>query len=581
MHSYKIIINFTPLLLTKYFIIMYLEQDELLSKEQEQDVLDIWRKSINEFPFVRIKKLKQYCEQNNCDISVAIDLLYCYLQSDYTCVVDDLFYFFCGDVIMEEYFFTEDKQCHNKVNYEYILENDPCRYVTLPDYEDDNEFVPDFQRFLFDYFTDRIESKFKNNFTSFKDIDEMYEYYYKYFEKVDELFFNEQYYDIKERKIDLSEINKKMMFPSFVQKISRKKIEEDLKILDIESEKENYKLTKEECEIKDDKFISNYYRDFLSIFGQGGHLSDAFDYVVVKNNMEDDKFMENYLSKQLGDSFLTKEEIVIKHYIDIINTIDGDFKYILKKNRMCVIDEIDNILTICQDMNTKNKRAKKIINDFASISALLQLFEKNECSLYSQFYTICYERKYIPPIEYGITMYIFDMISIVYTSFIDELFSIFDDHEINIAVIQKECGNSIFDEEYYDIGEFATLNENSNVRNSVKSNMTTEKITEMFNYLVPKYAECEINTLLALFGKGYDNGAIIIWKGSKVELEVFLRQTIEEEQSSRNRMGLPRKKIEKWFSYSDGTIIRVQKKMSCYVESYHIYKDVFDKLSTL
>lgn len=578
MHSYKIIINFTPLLLTQ-FIIMYLERDELLSKEQEQDVLDIWRKSINEFPYVRIKKLEQYCEQNNCNISVAIDLLYCYLQSEYTCVIDDLYYFFCGDVIMEEYFFTKDKECFNKVNYEYILENDPTRYGSLFDYEYIDKVVPDFIDFLSDCFTDLLELNFKNNFTSFKDIDEMYEYYYKYFEKVDELFYYDQYYDIEEGKIDLNEIKMKMKHPVFVKKISRKKIEEDLKILDDEVEKENYRLTNEEYEIKDNKFISNCYRDFLRIFGQGERLSKAFLIVFLKYIKEDSDLFKIYLPNLLKTK--DKDEYIKTLIAENVTGFLSDMDYMDNKIIMCVIDEIDNNLTNCQDTQMKSKKADKIINDLGSTSSIIKIIKNRSTTEAEALYKICFDENYMKSTEDFIEKFIYQIVNYVYFPFLRELFSLFKCHEINIADILKKCNNSKFYEEYYDIGESETLNENSKVREPVKTSFDEKLIVEIFNSLVPKYAQCEIDTLLALFGKVPDNGDIIIWKGSKVELEVFLQLTIIEEQSSRNRMGLPRKKIEKWFSDKNGTIIKAQKKMSCNVESYDIYKDVFKKLSTL
>ena len=48
-------------------MMMYLERENLLSREQEKDVLDIWKKSINEFPDVRLNLLIKYCNDNNCD----------------------------------------------------------------------------------------------------------------------------------------------------------------------------------------------------------------------------------------------------------------------------------------------------------------------------------------------------------------------------------------------------------------------------------------------------------------------------------------------------------------------------------
>src|SRR5690554_1032461 len=169
-------------------MMMYLEQENLLSREQEKDVLDIWKKSINEFPDVRLSLLIKYCNDNNCDLLAAKDLLYCYLKSDYTCVVDDSYYYFCSDVIMDNDYFLKDEKCLNKTNFEYILKNNPYRYGSVIN----NDFSKfDFDNFLYELLNDRIDGSFKYNLTSFKDEDEMVNVYCEYCSKVADLFLED------------------------------------------------------------------------------------------------------------------------------------------------------------------------------------------------------------------------------------------------------------------------------------------------------------------------------------------------------------------------------------------------------
>lgn len=559
-------------------MMMYLERENLLSKEQEKDVLDIWKKSINEFPDVRLNLLSKYCNENNCDILAAKDLLYCYLQSDYTCVVNDRYYYFCSDVIMDNDFFLKDEQCQNKTNFEYILKNNPYRYGSVIN-NDFSEF--DFDNFLYELLNDRIYIMFDKKLTSFKDEEEMVNVYFEYCSKIADLFLEEEYYDIKERKIDVSDIEKKMKFPIYIEKISREKIEEDLNFLDkVEEDIDDEKLicdnnsnnSSKDQSLEKENNTSNCYRDFINIFSDKGHLTTAFIYIAYKNNLIDNIFKDRMFDEDIFINNLKK---------NLCDYGNNDLKYVENKNLMSIIDEIDNKLTICNDYRLKEKNVIEIINDFYITSTSLKDIQTKESEKYVLLNEICYDYDYLMSTEDGIEMYIYQMVNHVFEPFLHELLLLFKKHDIDIFAIQRKEKKFIFDEDEYE--SYQTENSKNELpkRDSVKTKFTDKQIIEIYRKLNPIYIECDKESFLAFYGKETDKGKIIKWKGKKNEFEIFIRQTVEKEINVKRIEGYPRTKINKWFVGEDDLVIKEQKKFSIDIKVYTIYKEVFKNLSTI
>lgn len=540
-------------------MMMYLERENLLSREQEKDVLDIWKKSINEFPDVRLNLLIKYCNDNNCDFLAAKDLLYSYLQSDYTCVVDDSYYYFCSDVIMDNDFFLKDEKCQNKTNFEYILKNNPYRYGSVIN-NDFSEF--DFDNFLYELLNDRIYIFFDKKLTSFKDEDEMVNVYFEYCSKIADLFLEDEYYDIKERKIDVSDIEKKMKFPIYIEKISREKIEDDLKFLDEDMDNFLYKTAQEDVELIireikersveidklekeiEEKVINiNNYRYFMGCFSESGRLSMAFLYVAYKNNIIDFIFKDGYFLDEFGIIPISEKSFFTNLLDKIINHLDNDYKLLDEINVMSIIDEIDYKLTICQEPTLKEKNVIKIINDLYFTSKKLQTIKTDESENYLILSKICYDYDYLMSTEDGIEMYIYQMVNHVFEPFLHELLLLFKKHDIDIFAIQRKIGRYIIEDDEFE--DYKSENLNSSLPKQIvkKTNHfypshTKDKVEKIYNEFINKSfieQSTDINDFNYVFGHNNQldkEFTPINWIVSQNLLAYFLNKTFSENDTN-------------------------------------------------
>lgn len=552
-------------------MMMYLERENLLSREQEKDVLDIWKKSINEFPDVRLNLLIKYCNDNNCDLLAAKDLLYCYLKSDYTCVVDDRYYYFCSDVIMDNDFFLKDEQCQNKTNFEYILKNNPYRYGSVIN-NDFSEF--DFDNFLYELLNDRIDGSFKYNLTSFKDEDEMVIVYFEYCSKIADLFLEDEYYDIKERKIDVSDIEKKMKFPIYIEKISREKIEEDLNFLDkVEEDIDDEKLicdnnsnnSSKDQSLEKENNTSNCYRDFQNIFSDTGHLTNAFLYIAYKNNLIDNIFKDRMFDE---DIFIYNLKKALCDYRN------NDLKYVENKNLMSIIDEIDNKLTICNDSRLKEKNVIAIINDFYITSTSLKDIQTKGSEKYVLLNEICYDYDYLKSTEDGIEMYIYQMVNHVFEPFLHELLLLFKKHDIDIFAIQRKIGRYIIEDDEFE--DYKSENLNSSLPKQIVSETNDYNNIEIEATEKDKYNYDFIREKLELFISG---GSASVYK-SVIEQQVLPKDAATLRMKNRNKadiyrfancFGITISKINKVF---DEQILSKNKPDSFINPFFHVLKEI-------
>ena len=116
---------------------------------------------------------------------------------------------------------------------------------------------------------------------------------------------------------------------------------------------------------------------------------------------------------------------------------------------------------------------------------------------------------------------------------------------------------------------------NPNERLALQTSLSQEQLKELFNKLVEKrYIEASENTFLACFGyyAGETNNQIIKWLKTAVEFEILLKNIVTKENNPKNStLGLPRKKIKKWFVDKNNIVIKPQKKIANDNKSYPIY----------
>ena len=121
------------------------------------------------------------------------------------------------------------------------------------------------------------------------------------------------------------------------------------------------------------------------------------------------------------------------------------------------------------------------------------------------------------------------------------------------------------------------IENNSKMREPLKTNFSEEELKRIFNELVEqKYISCDEDLFLSCFGyKKEEKEDKIVWMKIKTEFEIFISEIVQKEKNPVNKeMCLPRKKINCWFVDGRKKPIKPtpKSKISCGIESYQTYK---------
>lgn len=193
--------------------------------------------------------------------------------------------------------------------------------------------------------------------------------------------------------------------------------------------------------------MSISYNEFREIFICDGHLQKAFLYIGLKYDID----KTGKLDIMYESSSFTKESFFESTYVSLINCIKFDFKYIERKHRKSVIDEIDKKITDRRDnYRLIESDVRDIIDDFYYTSSTLKRINSDTTEYYDVLLQkICYDKAYLKSTDDIIEQYIYEMVNFVYFDFLYELSELFEKHDIDIFTIQKNINRFIYDEEEY------------------------------------------------------------------------------------------------------------------------------------
>lgn len=282
--------------------------------------------------------------------------------------------------------------------------------------------------------------------------------------------------------------------------------------------------------------MPNYYRDFQKIFSSTGRLDGAVLYILY--DYKPTKFKDT--CKNLKYS---AEDHISQIFEELNENMINDLEYIHNHNIMCVIDDIDNKLTLCHDSILKEKNIIEVINDLRPTSNILEQINEEGNKYHEILYEICYDSDYFNSNDDPIERYLYQLINHIYYPFLEYFEDLCKKHDIDIFAIQRKIGRYIIEDDEFEDYKSENLNSSLPKQIVIKTNHfypshTKDKVEKIYNEFINKSfieQSTDINDFNYVFGHNNQldkEFTPINWIVSQNLLAYFLNKTFSENDTN-------------------------------------------------